>query len=215
MSAQTLAYDPIITWMQRSRATQVAHLRAAELWQARQEALVAQVSAIIELSKHIMGSTCQTSNDCVCVESGTGNLSYISIRVCKQLVPYQELLLPAALRSARSQQQSKGLVVLCATYGSQPPDAGYVPSYQPSTPRGVEAEEPASQPPPPWMDVTVPLQYAVSNCQLALPSGVRLMHRMGFYDPCPEAQKSLNVECMYRCVCCARDGAVAWRVLHD
>lgn len=110
----------------------------------------------------------------------------------------QELLLPAALRSARSQQQSKGLVVLCATYGSHPPDADYVPSYQPSTPRA--ADEAPSQPPPPLLDVTVPLQYAVNNGQLAVPSGVRLMHRMGFFDPCPEAQKSLDVQYMFRCV---------------
>lgn len=110
----------------------------------------------------------------------------------------QELLLPTALRLAWSQQQSKGLVVLCATYGSQLPDAGYIPSYQPGTPRVVD--EHPSQPPPPWLDVTIALQYAVNNGQLAVPSGVRLMHRAGFYDPCPEAQKVLEVEYMYRCV---------------
>lgn len=40
---QTLAYDPITKSLQRRRAAQVAHLRAAELWKARQEAMVAQV----------------------------------------------------------------------------------------------------------------------------------------------------------------------------
>lgn len=115
--------------------------------------------------------------------------------------------MPAALRSARSQQQSKGLVVLCASYGSQPPEAGYVPSYQPGTPR--VADTPHSQPPPPWLDVTVPLQYAVSNGQLVVPSGVRLIHRTGFFDPCPEAQKMLHVEYAYRCGVPAQHHVVA------
>lgn len=112
----------------------------------------------------------------------------------------QELLLPVALRTARKQQQAKGLVVLCATYGSKEPDTDYLPNYQPATPRDVGTED-ASQvvePPPAWLDVTVALQYAVQDNQLSIASGVPLMHRMGFYDPSPEAEKLLRVEYMHR-----------------
>ncbi len=105
-----------------------------------------------------------------------------------------------ALRTARKQQQAKGLVVLCATYGSKAPDADHEPNYQPATPRDVGTED-ASQvlePPPAWLDVTVALQYAVQDGLLSIPPGVPLMHRMGFYDPSPEAEKVLRVEYMHR-----------------
>lgn len=43
LATKTLLYDPVVHHMRRRTAASVAKQRAAELWQARKEALVAQV----------------------------------------------------------------------------------------------------------------------------------------------------------------------------
>ncbi len=47
LATKVLLYDPIVNHMRRRTASQVAKQRSAELWQARKEALVAQVCMYI------------------------------------------------------------------------------------------------------------------------------------------------------------------------
>lgn len=105
----------------------------------------------------------------------------------------QELLSAPAERKRQAQELKDGLIITGASYGN-------LQLGQSSTGggRGQQEEEEAEGLPPPYLDVTTPLQFFVDDSGgrdafLVLHEGIRKRGLMGFCDPCPGEEKMLRV----------------------
>lgn len=94
-------------------------------------------------------------------------------------------LMQEEVNRKREVEESKGgLVILQAFYGRHPEVTG----------EEMDEDEELSY----RVDVTLPLQYMVSNSQLQVPSGTAKSALIGFYDPIPDEDKWLEVVYLFR-----------------
>ncbi|CAK9883200.1 unnamed protein product [Sphagnum jensenii] len=111
----------------------------------------------------------------------------------------QLLLKNVAERKKQKQAQRQGLVILEASYGDIRAHEQGVDSINDS---GLRPEDDDSDLPPPYLDVTIPLQFLVDDSgQLQLHQGVKKSGLMGFCDPCPGESKQLKIIYSYQGHC--------------
>ncbi|KAL4324145.1 hypothetical protein GQ457_11G022670 [Hibiscus cannabinus] len=100
----------------------------------------------------------------------------------------QQLLENVANRKKNKQQETGGLVITKAIYGSRK-----------ALKKGDELAETNDELASQVLDVTLPLNFLVTDSgQLKLHDGVKKSGIMGFCDPCPGEPKQLHVEYTYR-----------------
>ncbi|GMI76379.1 ORIENTATION UNDER VERY LOW FLUENCES OF LIGHT 1 [Hibiscus trionum] len=100
----------------------------------------------------------------------------------------QQLLENVANRKRNKQQETGGLVITKAIYGSRK-----------ALKKGDELTETNDELASQVLDVTLPLNFLVTDSgQLKLHDGVKKSGIMGFCDPCPGEPKQLHVEYTYR-----------------
>ena len=109
-------------------------------------------------------------------------------------------------KKTRAARERGGLVIEVAVFGNFDPrpnrvkGAPIIPDFKPWTPPdAIETNVDTIKPlPPPYLDVTKPLQFMVDNDTLDVYENVSMSDLLGFCDPCPGEDKYLRVRYRYR-----------------
>ncbi|GAQ84882.1 heat shock protein [Klebsormidium nitens] len=114
----------------------------------------------------------------------------------------QDLMSGSASRKKANEENraNPGLVIVEAVYGCIKPRKK---RQNGESDRGKEVEEEGHDGqdeglPPPFLDVTTPVQFLVDDSAIKLHPGIRKAGLMGFCDPCPGEEKELRVKYKWR-----------------